>query len=244
MLPPPPPVVVMEPMAPLDFPPLIRGSPSKQASMNNEEQPIKNFDMILKRNIISKEPQITPIPMRPVEMPNPEGQVSKHTFPPRMLSSGKLVGDPNAWKVINDNRLAKKDKQENRNISQENSNKNAKVYTHNKFDTLLQDEGNMKENKQPVSNSGEHQFINKEVDNCSKPQSCSKSVGKSSKRNSSLQWGIRVEEEQEAEEEFLFEDAIQRNIVEIVTQAAQTGSKDQEVMNDGGEGYVEEKDVD
>ncbi|MCD7465865.1 hypothetical protein HAX54_002055 [Datura stramonium] len=105
---------------------------------------------------------------------------------------------------------------------------------------------NMEENKQPVLDNGEHQLINKEVDNSPMPQTFSKQrtegTCKSQKGNSSLQWGIRVEEEQEAEEKILFEEDIQRNVVEIVSQAAETGSSiETEVRNEGGEGDVDEK---
>lgn len=136
-------------------------------------------------------------------------QASKHTFPPRMLTSGKLVGDPNALIVIKDNKIFNKDREENRNNSQESSNKNAKINTQNKFDILMnEDEGNMDENRKQGLENGEHQHTNIEVDNCLKPKTSTKqwieSTFKSPKGKTSLQWGIRVEEEKEAEEENYF----------------------------------------
>ncbi|MCD9644555.1 hypothetical protein HAX54_032837 [Datura stramonium] len=101
----------------------------------------------------------------------PQAQSSEHTYPPRMLASGKIVGDSNAWAVIKDNMIFSKEREESRNKTQEGSNNNANVNTENKFDTLMNvEEDKLEATSQQKLENGEVPQTNIEADNSTKSQ--------------------------------------------------------------------------
>ncbi|MCE3050469.1 hypothetical protein HAX54_047302 [Datura stramonium] len=163
-------VVAFELPSTSHFSPLYRGSPTnpiQKDTMSNSESP-KKFEKILTRNMAPVKLHIEPISMRPIEVVNEvpvikwteeenlhpewrtlreevntkstEKAIVNHTFPPRMLASGKLVGDLNTWTMIKDNRVFIKEKKENRNKSHEGSRINKKGKSTVRWGTMVEEE--------------------------------------------------------------------------------------------------------